>query len=228
VLEVILQRVQPTLQSLSLWPCHVDDETRLWERAADLDAEWGVEQFVDIGRERDERRPWTRFVDKLPALRGQPDRYERRIHHFYNAPRQRFWVRSSFGSSRKSGEDTPRRRWPAFSRLPPGRASSAGDLSSPRPIPGTVITRSTRRAACGWLGIAAGAAVFVAALALSLDDPALVLALMLAVRGGSAAASSLGHGSRTWVMDPDARIEDEQLPQHCLEPSPARILKKAG
>jgi hypothetical protein len=29
-------------------------------------------------------------------------------------------------------------------------------------------------------------------------------------------------------MDPDARIEDEQLPQHCLEPSPARILKKAG
>jgi hypothetical protein len=39
--------------------------------------------------------------------------------------------------------------------------------------------------------------VFVAALALSLDDPALVLALMLAVRGGSAAASSLGHGSRT-------------------------------
>jgi hypothetical protein len=35
----------------------VDDEPRLWERAADLDAEWGVEQFVDIGRERDERRP---------------------------------------------------------------------------------------------------------------------------------------------------------------------------
>ena len=35
-----------------------------------------------------------------------------------------------------------------------------------------------------WLGILAGAAVFVAALAVPLDDPALVVALMLAVRGG--------------------------------------------
>jgi hypothetical protein len=40
------------------------------------------------------------------------------------------------------------------------------------------------RAACGWLGIVAGAAVFVAALALSLDDPALVMAWMLVLRGG--------------------------------------------
>jgi hypothetical protein len=44
---------------------------------------------------------------------------------------------------------------------------------------------STRwRAACGWLGIAAGAAVFVAALAVPLDDPALMVALGLAVRSG--------------------------------------------
>ena len=36
----------------------------------------------------------------------------------------------------------------------------------------------------GWLGILAGAAVFVAALAVPLDDPALLLALVLALRGG--------------------------------------------
>jgi hypothetical protein len=36
----------------------------------------------------------------------------------------------------------------------------------------------------GWLVILAGAAVFVAALAVPLDDPALVVALMLALRGG--------------------------------------------
>jgi hypothetical protein len=38
--------------------------------------------------------------------------------------------------------------------------------------------------ACGWLGIVAGAAVFVAALVLRLDDPALVMALVLGLRGG--------------------------------------------
>ena len=36
----------------------------------------------------------------------------------------------------------------------------------------------------GWLGIVAGAAVFVAALAVPLDDAALVLALGLKLRGG--------------------------------------------
>jgi len=36
----------------------------------------------------------------------------------------------------------------------------------------------------GWLGILADAAVFVAALAVPLDDPALLLALVLALRGG--------------------------------------------
>ena len=36
----------------------------------------------------------------------------------------------------------------------------------------------------GWLGIVAGTVVFVAALAVPLDDPALLLALVLALRGG--------------------------------------------
>jgi hypothetical protein len=35
-----------------------------------------------------------------------------------------------------------------------------------------------------WLGIVTGAAVLVAALAVPLDDPALVVALMLELRGG--------------------------------------------
>jgi hypothetical protein len=47
-----------------------------------------------------------------------------------------------------------------------------------------VTARSRWRAACGWLGILAGAAVFVAALAVRLDDPALVMALALGLRGG--------------------------------------------
>jgi hypothetical protein len=41
-------------------------------------------------------------------------------------------------------------------------------------------------AAARGLGILAGAAVFVAALAVPLDDPALVMALVIAVRGGRA------------------------------------------
>ena len=56
--------------------------------------------------------------------------------------------------------------------------------SAPAPMP-VVETKATSRgrAVCGWLVIAAGAAVYVAALALSLDDAALLLALALTVRG---------------------------------------------
>ncbi len=36
----------------------------------------------------------------------------------------------------------------------------------------------------GWLGIVAGGAVFVATLAVPLDDPALLLASAIVVRGG--------------------------------------------
>jgi hypothetical protein len=48
--------------------------------------------------------------------------------------------------------------------------------------PGAGISR--RRDLLGWLGIVAGAAVFVAALAVPLDDPALVVALAVGLRGG--------------------------------------------
>jgi hypothetical protein len=36
----------------------------------------------------------------------------------------------------------------------------------------------------GWLSIAAGAAVFVGVLAMTFDDPALVVAMALLIRGG--------------------------------------------
>jgi hypothetical protein len=63
-------------------------------------------------------------------------------------------------------------------------APSAGGLA--RGAARTLIARITSRARAilGGLGIVAGAAVFVTALVLPLDDPALVVALMLAVRGG--------------------------------------------
>jgi hypothetical protein len=59
---------------------------------------------------------------------------------------------------------------------PPGIATAA---KSPTVI---VNARSRWRAACGWLGVMVGAAVFVAALAVPLDDPALVVALALGMR----------------------------------------------
>ncbi len=69
------------------------------------------------------------------------------------------------------------------------RALAAVSLApAPRPcgnphVPvADTATTSRWREICGWLGITAGAAVFVAALAVPLDDPALVVAL--AVRGG--------------------------------------------
>src|SRR5688572_27964915 len=46
----------------------------------------------------------------------------------------------------------------------------------------------------GWLDIVAGAAVFVAALAVPLDDPALAVALMLALRGMKIAQSVACYG----------------------------------
>ena len=53
-----------------------------------------------------------------------------------------------------------------------------------QPQPLFIERRSRWRDILGWLGIVAGAAVFVAALAVPLDDPALLLALVLALRGG--------------------------------------------
>ena len=45
-----MQRMEPALESLSLWPRHVDDEPRLREGADDLDVGWAIEHRVDIGR----------------------------------------------------------------------------------------------------------------------------------------------------------------------------------
>jgi hypothetical protein len=52
------------------------------------------------------------------------------------------------------------------------------------PAPCARITVPRRRDLLGWLGIMAGAAVYVAALVLPLDDAALVMAMAAAVRGG--------------------------------------------
>jgi hypothetical protein len=46
-----------------------------------------------------------------------------------------------------------------------------------------VLRSVGHRNVLGWLGIVAGAAVFVTALAVRLDDPALVMALGLLARG---------------------------------------------
>jgi hypothetical protein len=62
----------------------------------------------------------------------------------------------------------------------------APSTRTPAAAPVAIHQRQSRwRDACGWLGIMAGAAVFVAALAVPLDDPALVMALALGLRGGS-------------------------------------------
>jgi hypothetical protein len=58
-------------------------------------------------------------------------------------------------------------------------------LPPPQHRPLITELRSTRwRDIVGWLGIVAGAAVFVAALAVPLDDPALLGASMLVFRSG--------------------------------------------
>jgi hypothetical protein len=83
----------------------------------------------------------------------------------------------------------------------PGRAFALPAMAPPSPQAPrigtatkshTVIVNAPRRwrTACGWLGILAGAAVFVTALMAPLDDPALVVALMLALRGGQFAVTA--------------------------------------
>jgi hypothetical protein len=59
--------------------------------------------------------------------------------------------------------------------------------ASAHPVPSATVRtpRASRsRTVLGWLGLVAGAAVFVAALAVPLDDPALIAALMIGVRAG--------------------------------------------
>jgi hypothetical protein len=50
VLEVIVQRVEPTLDSLSLWPSHADDESRLRDGATDLHLRCTIENRLNINR----------------------------------------------------------------------------------------------------------------------------------------------------------------------------------
>ena len=64
------------------------------------------------------------------------------------------------------------------------RALAARTAREAAPSGEIINARSRWRDILGWLGIGAGAAVFVAALALSLDDPALVVALAIGLRGG--------------------------------------------
>jgi hypothetical protein len=64
-------------------------------------------------------------------------------------------------------------------RLLPARAPELPALAADAGI-------SRSREVLGWLGILAGAAVFVAAPAVPLDGPALVVALVIGVRGGRA------------------------------------------
>ena len=66
-------------------------------------------------------------------------------------------------------------------RLPaPSVVGHAREAARPVEI---INARSRWRNILGWFGIVGGAAIFVAALALPLDDPALMVALALVVRG---------------------------------------------
>jgi hypothetical protein len=66
---------------------------------------------------------------------------------------------------------------------PPTALAAAAPTRESRSLPPRT-SASGRRDIRGWLGIGAGAAVFVAALVLQLDDPVLIVALMLTLRGG--------------------------------------------
>ena len=60
----------------------------------------------------------------------------------------------------------------------------------------------------GWLGIVAGAAVFVAALTVPLDDPALLLALVLALLSGRLALDTEGRSQSGADIEFFSTVED--------------------
>jgi hypothetical protein len=74
--------------------------------------------------------------------------------------------------------------------LPSSTTAPSGIATAPKSPLITVKATTPWRAACRWLGIVAGAAVFVAALAVPLDDPALVVALMMTLRSGLVAGTA--------------------------------------
>jgi len=98
------------------------------------------------------------------------------------------------GETRPGAVRAPAPMSPAPARLPsiPARRASVPARLPSRPARRPVQTatslsgpsRSPWRDLWGWTGIAAGAAVFVAALAIPLDDASLLLALALTLRGG--------------------------------------------
>jgi hypothetical protein len=94
----------------------------------------------------------------------------------------------------------PARTGVGVTRLPP-----------PQPRPLVIECSSTRwRDIVGWIGILLGAAVLVAALAAPLGDPALEVALMLAMRGRRVILSA-GPMPPAPVLDADRRRgTDEQ------------------
>ena len=74
---------------------------------------------------------------------------------------------------------------PAKPPFEPPRPPASSDGGHTRGVPpAAIISKGARRwrHALGWLGIAGAAAGFVAALAVPLDDPALVVAWMLGLR----------------------------------------------
>jgi hypothetical protein len=91
-------------------------------------------------------------------------------------------ARALLGGSNALVRALPARTAPATARLPSSLVvGHAREAASSMEI---INARTRWRDILGWLGIVAGAVVFVAALALSLDDPALVVALALELRGG--------------------------------------------
>jgi hypothetical protein len=81
VFETIVKAVEPPLECLRLWPRHRNDESRFRDGAADLNAWRLIENGADIDRQRNACRPRAHFLDKPPAVRGQPDKNGRLLHH---------------------------------------------------------------------------------------------------------------------------------------------------
>ena len=74
----------------------------------------------------------------------------------------------------------PARRSPEPARLP--SSSAVGHAREAAPAVEIVLGRSRWRGVAGWLGVVAGVAIYAVALALQLDDPALLIALAVVAR----------------------------------------------
>jgi hypothetical protein len=97
----------------------------------------------------------------------------------------------------------------------PARTSVPAPEAEPLPL------TSRWRSACGWLGIAAGTMVFMATLVVHLDDPAFVVALMFAVRGGRMLLMEPQPDSDNDLRDRSKRLVDAS--RHLLSTARAHI-----